>query len=124
MVSVILVNNETGAVNPVKEIAGLIKKRGLSPIIHTDAVQALCKVDINVKELGADLISLSSHKIHGPKGCGALYIKKGVKLGAFIEGGGCEETGCAPEPRPCRQLWGLAVLRPWAGKRWRKTPKE
>jgi cysteine desulfurase len=90
VVSVILVNNETGAVNPVKEIAGLIKKRGLSPIIHTDAVQALCKVDINVKELGADLISLSSHKIHGPKGCGALYIKKGVKLGAFIEGGGQE----------------------------------
>ncbi len=92
LVSVILVNNDTGVVNRVKEIAKIIKKRGYAPIIHTDAVQALCKVDINVKKLGADLISLSSHKIHGPKGCGALYIKNGVKLGAFIEGGG-QESG-------------------------------
>ena len=89
--SVMLVNNETGAVNPVGEMAAAIRRRKTGTILHTDAVQGLCKVPINVRKLGADLISLSSHKICGPKGCGALYISPGVKLPPLILGGGQEK---------------------------------
>lgn len=89
--SVMLVNNETGAVNPVGEMAAAIRRRKTGTILHTDAVQGLCKVPINVRKLGADLISLSSHKICGPKGCGALYISSGVKLPPLILGGGQEK---------------------------------
>ncbi|MBQ8930233.1 MAG: cysteine desulfurase [Oscillospiraceae bacterium] len=89
--SVMLVNNETGAVNSVGEMAAAIRRRKTGTILHTDAVQGLCKVPINVRKLGADLISLSSHKICGPKGCGALYISPGVKLPPLILGGGQEK---------------------------------
>lgn len=89
--SVMLVNNETGAVNPVGEMAAAIRRRKTGTILHTDAVQGLCKVPINVRKLGADLISMSSHKICGPKGCGALYISSGVKLPPLILGGGQEK---------------------------------
>ena len=89
--SVMLVNNETGAVNPVGEMAAAIRRRKTGTILHTDAVQGLCKVPINVRKLGADLISLSGHKICGPKGCGALYISPGVKLPPLILGGGQEK---------------------------------
>lgn len=89
--SVMLVNNETGAVNPVGEMAAAIRRRKTGTILHTDAVQGLCKVPINVRKLGADLISLSGHKICGPKGCGALYISSGVKLPPLILGGGQEK---------------------------------
>lgn len=89
--SVMLVNNETGAVNPVGEMAAAIRRRKTGTILHTDAVQGLCKVPINVRKLGADLISMSSHKICGPKGCGALYISPGVKLPPLILGGGQEK---------------------------------
>lgn len=89
--SVMLVNNETGAVNPIGEMVAAIRRRKTGTILHTDAVQGLCKVPINVRKLGADLISLSSHKICGPKGCGALYISPGVKLPPLILGGGQEK---------------------------------
>jgi len=88
--SVMLVNNETGAVNPVGGYADEIKRRGLGTVLHTDAVQGLCKIPFTVKTLGADLVSVSSHKIHGPKGVGALYIGGGVKLQPHILGGGQE----------------------------------
>ena len=91
LVSVMLVNNETGAVNPVAKIAKGVKAK-CGAIVHTDAVQAFCKMPISVKSLGVDLMSLSSHKIHGPKGCGVLYIKSGVKLPSRIMGGGQEES--------------------------------
>ncbi|MBQ8975122.1 MAG: aminotransferase class V-fold PLP-dependent enzyme, partial [Oscillospiraceae bacterium] len=73
-----------------REMALAIKSRGLQTLLHTDAVQGLCKQPISVKELGADLISLSSHKINGPKGSGALYIRQGVKLPPMITGGSQE----------------------------------
>ncbi len=90
--TVMFVNNETGAVNPVQEMARILKSKNPDAVFHTDAVQAFCKVPFKVKTLGVDLISISSHKIHGPKGSGALYIKKGTKLPPFVMGGGQEKS--------------------------------
>ena len=89
--SIMLVNNEMGAVNPVGDYSKEIKNRGLSTILHTDAVQGLCKIPFSVKTLGADLVTVSSHKLHGPKGVGALYVKDNVKLTALILGGSHEQ---------------------------------
>src|SRR5205085_481733 len=91
LVSLMMVNNETGTIHPTEEIVRLVKARS-SAIIHTDAVQALGKMPIDVKELGVDLLSLSAHKIHGPKGIGALYIKAGTELEPFIHGGSQERN--------------------------------
>lgn len=90
LVSVMLVNNETGSINPVGECAKILKSRGSQALIHTDAVQGFCKLDFKVKSLGADLVTVSAHKIHGPKGAGALYIRRGVKLQPYLFGGGQE----------------------------------
>ena len=84
LISIMTVNNETGTIMPVEEIAAM-KGRA---VFHTDAVQGYGKVDLT--HTGADLISVSGHKIHGPKGMGALYVRKGVRLPAFIVGGGQE----------------------------------
>jgi len=93
--SVMLVNNETGAINPVSEYSLEIKRRRLGTVLHTDAVQGFCKIPFTVKSLGADLVTISSHKIHGPKGVGALYIREGTKLSPLIYGGG-QESGKRP----------------------------
>ncbi|MBR1842107.1 MAG: cysteine desulfurase [Oscillospiraceae bacterium] len=85
LVSVMLVNNETGAVNPIRGIADELK--GSGALLHTDAVQAFLKVPFSARTLGADLISVSSHKIHGPKGAGALYIRSGLRLPSILTGG-------------------------------------
>jgi len=89
--SIMLVNNETGSVNPVDEYASEIKRRGFGTVLHTDAVQGLCKIPFTVKSIGADLITVSSHKLHGPKGVGALYVKDKVKLVPLIFGGNHEQ---------------------------------
>lgn len=88
LVSVMLVNNEVGTIEPIKELAKVAKARGI--LFHTDAVQALGNVPIEVKELGVDLMSISAHKIYGPKGVGALYIRKGLRFPNHIFGGGQE----------------------------------
>ena len=80
LVSIMLVNNETGAVMPVSEIFAAVKQKDEKILCHTDAVQAFGKLSIKARALGADLISVSGHKVHAPKGVGALYIKKGVRL--------------------------------------------
>jgi cysteine desulfurase len=85
LISVMYANNEVGTIEPVKEIADIAKKRGV--YVHTDAVQAAGKLKINVEELGIDLLSLSAHKFYGPKGIGALYIKKGTKITPMQHGG-------------------------------------
>lgn len=90
LVSVMYVNNETGAIMPVGEIASAIKASGCGAIFHTDCVQALGKLPLNLRSLGADVVSVSAHKIHGPKGVGALYVKSGCRLLPFIYGGGQE----------------------------------
>ena len=90
LVSVIYVNNETGAINNIKEITRLAKSINPNVMVHTDAVQALGKVDINLKDLGVDFLTLSAHKINGPKGIGALYIANPNKFKPLIYGGGQE----------------------------------
>ena len=80
LVSVMRVNNETGAVMPVADIFEEVRDVNPNVICHTDAVQAFGKLECKVKKLGADLLTVSAHKVHAPKGCGALYIKKGVRL--------------------------------------------
>ena len=90
LVTLMLVNNETGAVTDIGAIARAMKKAGSQALLHTDAVQAFMKLPFTVKSLGADLVSVSGHKIHAPKGIGALYIKNGVKLKPYLLGGGQE----------------------------------
>lgn len=90
LVTLMLVNNETGAVTDIGAIAKAVKKAGSQALLHTDAVQAFMKLPFTVKTLGADLVSVSGHKIHAPKGIGALYIKNGVKLKPYLLGGGQE----------------------------------
>ena len=90
LVSMMLVNNELGTVLPVKETAQAIKKAGCPALLHCDAVQGFLKVPFTPKELGVDLLSVSGHKIHAPKGVGALYVRKGVRLPPLIRGGGQE----------------------------------
>jgi len=88
LVSIMLANNEVGTIQPIKEISEICKKYQIP--LHTDAVLAVGKVPINVKELGVDALSISSHKINGPKGVGALFIKKGLTIAPEILGGGQE----------------------------------
>lgn len=88
LISIMFANNEVGTIQPIKEIAEIAKKNGIW--FHTDAVQALGNVPINVHELGIDMMSMSAHKIYGPKGVGALYVKKGIVIPSFMNGGAQE----------------------------------
>lgn len=90
LISVMMVNNEIGTVQPIKEIGKIAKAHKV--IFHTDAVQALGNVPIDVKDMGIDLMSMSSHKIYGPKGEGALYMRKGLRISNFIHGGAQENN--------------------------------
>ena len=90
LVSIMYANNEIGTIQPISEIAEVCHEKGV--LFHTDAVQAVGHVPINVAEQKIDMLSLSGHKIHTPKGVGALYVRRGVQLPAFIEGGG-QESG-------------------------------
>ncbi len=89
LVSLMLANNETGVIFPLPEIAAITKARGI--LLHTDAVQALGKIDIDVNELGVDMLSLSGHKIYAPKGVGALWVRDGVVIEPLLHGGGQEQ---------------------------------
>jgi len=89
LVTVMFANNEIGTVQPIAEIGALCRERGV--LFHTDAVQAVGHLPIDVKTQNIDMLSLSAHKFHGPKGCGVLYIRRGVKLPNFMDGGGQEK---------------------------------
>lgn len=92
LVSLMMVNNETGAVTDIAAVAKVLKKAKSIALLHTDAVQGFMKVPFSAKRLGADMITVSGHKIHAPKGIGALYIKTGVKIKPYIIGG-AQESG-------------------------------
>jgi cysteine desulfurase len=85
LISIMLANNELGTIQPVEKISKIAKERGV--LVHTDAVQAFGKIDVNVNKLGVDLLSVSAHKIYGPKGVGALYIRKGTEMEPLLHGG-------------------------------------
>jgi len=88
LITIMYANNEVGTIQPIEKISQIARDNNI--IFHTDAVQAIGKIPIDVKELGIDLLSISSHKINGPKGVGALYIRNGVKMSPLILGGGQE----------------------------------
>ena len=90
LVTIMFANNEIGTIQPIEEIAAICHEKGV--LFHTDAVQAVGHVDIDVKKMGIDMLSLSGHKIHAQKGIGALYIRKGITLPNLIHGGGQERA--------------------------------
>ncbi len=90
IVSIMYANNEIGTIQPIKEIGEICRKHKV--VFHTDAVQAMGNVPINVEEQNIDMLSLTGHKFHGPKGCGALYIKRGIRPQTLIEGGAQERN--------------------------------
>ena len=109
LVSVMMVNNETGAVMPISQMAKLTRKLSPDAVFHTDAVQGFLKIPFTAKTLGADLISVSSHKIHGPKGAGALYVSPRLKsFPAYLIGGG-QESGFRSGTEGTPAIFGFAA---------------
>ena len=108
VVSVMLVNNEIGSVQPIAKMEQIIRNRCPKAYLHVDAVQGYCKIPFSQRELGADLISISGHKIHGPKGTGALYIKKGTRLAPIIFGGG-QQNNIRPGTENVPGIAGLGL---------------
>jgi cysteine desulfurase len=88
LISVMHANNETGIIQPIREISEIAKQHGI--LVHTDAVQSAGKIPVNVRDLDVDLLSMSGHKIHGPKGVGVLYLRKGTRFAPFMTGGSHE----------------------------------
>lgn len=110
LVSVMLVNNEMGSVLPVQDICKIVKRKNSPALIHCDAVQAFGKMDIKAARLGADIITVSSHKIHGPKGAGAIYLKKGKRIIPRTFGGLQESSlRCGTEALPLIAGFAQAV---------------
>ena len=109
LVSVMMVNNETGAVMPIAQMAKLVHRVCPEAIFHTDAVQGFLKVPFQAKSLGADLISVSSHKIHGPKGAGALYISPRLKSFPALLLGGGQEGGFRSGTEGTPAIFGFAA---------------
>ena len=108
LISIMHVNNETGAIQPIQAITKAIKKMKHKPLVHVDGIQALGKVKFSVKRLGVDLYTISGHKIHGPKGTGALFINDGVKIQSR-QIGGAQEKGVRPGTENVPGLCGLGV---------------
>lgn len=113
LVSIMYANNETGVIFPIAEIAEILKKRRI--LFHTDAVQAVGKIPIDVKKLPVDMLSLSGHKLHAPKGVGALYVRKGTRFYPFIIGGH-QERGRRAGTENVASIIGLGKACELAGK--------
>ena len=121
LVSCMLVNNENGYIVPVERAFAAIKKRFPDVLTHCDCVQAYMKLPVKVKKLNADFISLSGHKIHGPKGIGALYLRKGVHIPSLVYGGGQERnfrSGTESVPLICGFVRAVELLEPAINERF------
>ncbi len=124
LISMMYVNNETGYVLPVKETFTMVKRKYPHIITHTDCVQAYMKMPVKANVLGADLISLSGHKVHGGKGVGALYIKKGVRVLPVVTGGKQEKgirSGTESVPMICAFGAAAEKLAPTINERWERV---
>lgn len=117
LVSVMLANNEVGTLQPIAEIAGRI--RGSGALLHTDAAQAVGKMDVNVESLGVDLLTLAGHKFQASKGIGALYVRRGTPIRPIVFGGG-QERGLRPGTENVPAIVGLGVAAELAAKRLRE----
>lgn len=106
LVTVMFANNEIGSVLPIAEIGEVCRAHGV--LFHTDAVQAAGHIPVNVKKQNIDMLSLSAHKFHGPRGIGALYVKRGIELTSLMEGGG-QERGKRPGTENLPALMGMAA---------------
>lgn len=121
LVSIMLANNEIGTIQPLAEIAALVKSRGM--LLHTDAVQAAGALSLDVTTLGVDLLSLAAHKIYGPKGSGALYIRRGVAVYPLIHGGGQERERRAGTENPAGIVGLAEALRLAVAERASEAPR-
>ncbi|SKC91435.1 cysteine desulfurase family protein [Maledivibacter halophilus] len=108
LISIMYVNNEVGTIQPIPEITKIIKNRKNKPILHIDAVQAFGKIKINLRKLKVDLMSISGHKISGPKGIGALYVRRGTKINSIVFGGN-QELGLRSGTENVPGILGLGV---------------
>jgi cysteine desulfurase len=108
LVSIMYVNNEVGTLQPIEDICKILRSLKNKPIFHVDAIQAFGKIDFSLKRLNVDLLSISGHKICGPKGIGALYIKKGTKIKSIIFGGN-QESGIRSGTENVHGILGLGV---------------
>lgn len=108
LVSLMLVNNELGTVTDIAEVSRRIRASGAPALLHTDAVQGFLKIPFTPKELGADLVTVSGHKLHAPKGIGALYVRKGLHISPLIRGGG-QENGLRSGTEATSQIAAFAA---------------
>ena len=106
--SFILVNNETGAIQKAEELIAAIRSINKNTVIHIDAVQAYGKIPLDLRKIDADIVSLSAHKIHGPKGCGALYIRENTRIIPILHGGG-QENSYRSGTENVPAIWGFAI---------------
>ncbi len=106
LVSVMLANNETGAIQPIREMAGIARASGV--LFHTDGAQAVGKIEVDVEDLGVDYLTIAGHKLYGPKGIGALYIRSGAPCGKIMFGGG-QEAGRRDGTEPVSMAVGLGT---------------
>ena len=121
LVSIMHANNEIGTIQPIAELAAIAHLRGA--LFHTDAVQSAGKIPVNVRALGVDLLSVSAHKFYGPKGIGALWAKRGVRLSPFLSGGKQERNRRAgTENVPGAIGMGVAAARARAEDGRRRSP--
>lgn len=117
LISIMHANNEIGTIQPIEQVVAIARKKGV--LVHTDAVQTFGKIEVNVAKLGVDLLSVSAHKIYGPKGVGALYIKKGTNIYPFIHGGH-QERGLRAGTENTIGIVGFAEAVRVLKERWKK----